>query len=48
MMTWGAGEGSVGESEGVLEGETVEPDGGGAACADVKPSLGSIVGGKGD
>jgi hypothetical protein len=43
-MTEGAGEGSIGEGEGV----GIEPDGGGTAGAAVKPGLGSVVWGKGD
>jgi hypothetical protein len=50
-------QGAPGEAEAMVEGtchsssgegEGVKPDGGGTACTVIKPSLGSIVGGKGD
>jgi hypothetical protein len=39
-----ADKGSIGEGEGVREGEGVEPDGGGAACAAELPS--NVIRGK--
>jgi hypothetical protein len=47
-MTEGLAKSSIREGEGTGEWEGVEPDGGGATCAAMKPSLSSIVGGEGD